>query len=106
MASTPRYTIMQGAFEIVHDRDITINGVPINVPETGKAHIGIELRLHDGKLISYVRELKGCGGGRFGFLHIGDQELNVLRGMLTCDQPTQVPFMFQVPFPRPKMTLN
>lgn len=100
------HIMIEGTFELVDDRAITVNDVLVNVPETGQAHIGIELRLQKGLLVSYVRELKGNGGARFGFLHIGDQELKIIKGKLTRDHPTQVPFMFWTPFTRPKMTRN
>lgn len=105
---TPKreHIMIRGAFEIVNDRTLAVNDVLVDIPETGHAHIGIELRLQDDLLVPYVRELKGRSGSRFGFLHIGNQELGIIKGMLTQEHPTEVPFMFTIPHARPKMTLN
>lgn len=100
------HVMISGDFEIVSDRVLSVNGIAVVIPERGYAHIGIELRVHNDSLTPYVRELGGDGGGRFGFLHLGNQELGIIKGMATQKGQLEIPFMFTIPHERPKMTLN
>ena len=106
MSSKRQYVVIKGSVELLNDRTVTVNGVVVTVPKVGQAHIGIELRLQDSMLVLCVRELKGRGGTRFGFFHIGNDELTTIKGMLNQQQPTELPFVFTVDYKRPKITVN
>lgn len=100
------YELIGGELFHLGGRYLGVNGVRVLVPEEGKVHLGVELRVNGLIVIPCVCLLNGRFGERYGIMHIGTEEMCAIVEKIKDGKTGMTNFKFFTPFRRPKVTAN
>ena len=101
-----RYNAMHGLLRHTGGRGIMLNGIDIEVPETGFAFVGFELVVIGHAVMPKARVLNGPMAPRYGSMRFGEEQLQSLIQQSAMVGGMDVPFMFSFKHPRPKISVN
>jgi len=100
------YLVINGLISHISDRTISINGLLVDVPKKGTAHIGVELSLFDGALMARVCELTGPMARRYSIMQFNEEQLKKIVTLTAESKEGVIPFGYAHPRPRMKVTVN
>jgi hypothetical protein len=100
------YELMAGEFQHLGGRCLGVNGLRVLIPEEGKIHLGVELRVCEHAVAPFVCVLKESFGQRYGIMHLGTEELLAITEKIKDGKTGVTNFKFFTPFRRPKVTAN
>jgi len=83
-----------------------LNGLRLEVPETGYAFVGFELVVIGGVLMPKAREFSGEMAPRYGAMRFGEAQLQNVIQQSAMVGGMDVPFLFTFKNPRPKTSVN
>lgn len=83
-----------------------LNGLVLEVPETGFAFVGFELVAISGVVMPRARELHGAMAPRYGVMRFGEPQLQNIMQQSAMVGGMDVPFTFSFNRPRPKTSVN
>jgi len=100
------FQVITGLISHISDRTISINGLLVDIPKKGSAHIGVELSLFDGALMPRVCKLKGPTSRRYSIMQLGDEQLKGIMKATEESEDGVIPFGYAHPRPRMRVTVN
>jgi hypothetical protein len=100
------YELISGEFKHLGGRVLGVNGLRVLIPDDGKIHLGVELRVCEQVVAPFVCVLKEAFGQRYGIMHLGTEELVTIVEKIKDGKTGATNFKFFTPFRRPKVTAN
>ena len=100
------FAVIDGLISHISDRTISINGLEVDIPKKGAAHIGVELTFIDGAMRPRVCELTGPTSRRYSIMQLGDEQLRGIMKATGESEEGVVPFGYAHPNPRMRVTVN
>ena len=100
------FQVITGHISHISDRTISINGLLVDIPKKGTAHIGIGLHIFEGALRPRVCELTGPTSRRYSIMQLGDEQLKGIMKATAENEEGVVPFGYAHPMPRMRVTVN
>jgi|GEM_PF-2588290 len=98
--------VIGGNLRYIGGRRLEMNGLAVDIPETGYAYLGVGLVILAGMMRPCAVRLSGGGAERFGTLRIGEAEMRKVISEVERTGVDSIPFTFRFSQPRPRYSRN